>query len=67
MGDDQTQRTANGPEKSAGDHAGPDSLISRGRLITVTGHGSSTDPAQLGGRLADLALSAVDPSEFVPR
>lgn len=41
-----------------------DSLISRGRLVTVTGRGSPADPDELGARLAGLVLDTVDPKEF---
>ncbi|SDS45245.1 hydroxymethylbilane synthase [Microlunatus soli] len=75
-GDDQAERSAEGIADLAGadiseggsDPKDPsrerDRLSNRGRLVMVSGRGSTADPAELGGRLAELALSQVDRSEF---
>jgi hydroxymethylbilane synthase len=62
--DDPTQQVRSGAAGTADPVAGRDTLIDRGRLVTVSGHGSQADPTELGGRLARLVLDTVDPSEF---
>jgi hydroxymethylbilane synthase len=62
--DDPTQRTRSGVVRSVDPVSGRDTLNIRGRLVTVSGHGSQADPAELGSRLARLVLDTVDPSEF---
>lgn len=69
-GDDRARRSADGTadvdvtDISGDGSSTRDQLSKRGRLVLVSGRGSTADPAELGGRLAELALSEVDRSEF---
>lgn len=68
-GDDRAERSSDGiaeatVEETASGPIRHDRLVRRGRLVIVSGRGSTADPAELGGRLADLALSEVDRSEL---
>ena len=61
-GDEECQRTRSGAESTELQDHSNDSVVSRGRLVTVRGSGD--DPIALGRRLAELALGVVDPKEF---
>ena len=65
-GDDLAQRSAESTTGPVGAGRSEGRLIRRHRLVGVSGQGSSADPEELGGRLAELALTAVDRSEFGP-
>jgi hypothetical protein len=61
-GDEECQRSRSGAESTELQDHSPDNVISHGRLVTVQGSGD--DPIALGSRLAELALSVLDPNEF---
>ncbi|QDP98275.1 hydroxymethylbilane synthase [Microlunatus elymi] len=68
-GDEESQRSRTGTESSQlqgqlTDGEQGDSVSSHGRLVTISGSGHRDDPIALGSRLAQLALSVVDPSDF---